>query len=147
MRTRLTDLLGIELPIVQAPMAGRPGHALADRGRLGRRAGLAALRDARRRRRSAPQVASSAARDRQAAQPELLLPRRAGARSAQREARLARAARAVLRASSASTPDAVPRPGARCRSTTTPCALVEELRPRSSASTSACRARDAARRA
>ena len=50
MAMTLQQLLGIELPIVQAPMAGVQGSALAVAVSQRRRAGLAALRDARHRR-------------------------------------------------------------------------------------------------
>ena len=46
----LQELFGIELPIIQAPMAGVQGERAGDRGFQRRRAGLAALRDAERRR-------------------------------------------------------------------------------------------------
>ena len=46
MSIRLRDLLGVEYPIIQAPMAGVQGSALAIAVCEGRRAWIAAVRDA-----------------------------------------------------------------------------------------------------
>ena len=61
---RLLDLLGIELPIIQAPMAGSQGSALAIAVSERRRARLAAVRDARHATRCAASSRRSAQRPR-----------------------------------------------------------------------------------
>ena len=99
---------GIELPIIQAPMAGVQGSALAIAVSQRRRARLAAVRDARPSTRCARELA--AIRARHARGPFNVnffchAPPRAGRRA---RGRVARRARAVLRASSASMPATIP---------------------------------------
>ena len=124
---RLIDLFKIEFPIVLAPMAGAMDAELAIAVAAGRRARLAALRDALGREGARAGQHHPPARH-GADQPQLLLPH-AGRGRCRARGRLARAARALLRRARASIRRRRSPPRNRAPFDAAMCEVVEELKP------------------